>query len=180
MSKPKTRNKATRVAVDQKLIVGVQKHLAGAPLVLAGKTFTAAEAVQFLQERVDAASSVKTLTAAVTNAVAAEKAKVAETKKYVSALRQLVHAMFGTNAETLADFGIALHQQATPPTTEQMALRIARGKATRVARHTATPKQKAKIKGVVETPLTPIQPAATVPAAPAVTKPDAGNGAPHA
>jgi hypothetical protein len=171
MSKPKT-NKATRVAVDQKLIDGVQKHLASASLILAGKTYTAAEAVKFLQERIDAVASVKARTAEVTNAIAAEKAKVAETKHLVSALRQFVRAAFGTDAATLADFGIALPKQPAPPTTEAIAMRNARNKATRAARHTATPKQKAKIKGVVETPPVLIPPA--------VTKPDAGNGAPHA
>jgi hypothetical protein len=179
MSKPKT-PKATRVAVDRKLIDGVQKHYAGASLVLSGKTFTALEAVQFLQERIDVANTVSAVRAALTNAVAAERAKVAETKQYVAALRQLVHVTFGSNAAALADFGMQLRKQPTPPTTEEMSLRVARNRATREARHTASPKQKAKIKGVVPTPPQPIPPAVTVPAAPAVAKPDAANGAPHA
>ena len=173
MSSPKT-NKATRVAKDQKLIDGVQKHYAGQSLVLSGKSFTAPEAVQLLQERIDAAKTVETVHAALTNAVAAE------TSKYVAALRQLVLATFGTNAEALVDFGIVPRKQPTPLKTDEMGLRVARAKATRTARHTASPKQKAKIKGVVPTPPNPIQPAATTPAAPTVTKADAGNGAPHA
>jgi hypothetical protein len=42
------------------------------------------------------------------------------------------------------------------------------------------PKKKAKIKGVVQTPPSPIQPPSTAPAAATVTKADAGNGASHA
>jgi hypothetical protein len=176
MSKP---TKTTRVAKDRKRIAGVQKHLAGTSLILAGKTFTALEVVQFLQERIDVEGPVATALAAWKNAVAAEQAKITGTHPYVLALDQLLRAMFGTNVETLADFGLAPRKRATP-TTEATALQIARAKATRAARGTMGPKQKAKIKGVVPTPPNPIQPAATAPAAHAVTKPDAGNGAPHA
>jgi hypothetical protein len=151
MSKPKTNTKTTRVAKDQKLIDGVQKRFAGTSLVLAGKTFTAPEVVQFLQERIDVAGPVETAHATWKNAVAAEKAKVAETQKYVLALTQLVHAMFGTNADALTEFGLTPHTRASL-TTEATALRIDRMKATRKARGTAGPKQKAKIKGVVPTP----------------------------
>jgi hypothetical protein len=168
MSKPK--NKINRMVVDQKLIDGVQKHCAGAPLVLADKTFTTAEVVAFLQKRIDAAGPVETARAAWMNLADAEKATVAETQKYVAALRALVKAMFGTNVATLTDFGIALRKQAAPK-AETTALKVARSKATRAARHTASPKQKAKIKGVVKAPPAPIQPPATEPVAPTVTKP---------
>jgi hypothetical protein len=160
MSKPKT--KTTRVAKDQKLIAGVQKRFAGASLILAGKTFTALEAAQFLQERIDVAGPVETARATWTSAVAAEKAKIADTKQYVLALEQLVRAMFGSNVEALAEFGLSPRTRATP-TTEATALQIARAKATRAARGTVGPKQKAKIKGVVATPPSPIEPAATAP-----------------
>jgi hypothetical protein len=155
MSKPM--KKTTRVAKDQKLIAGVQKHFAGASLVLPSKTYTAAEAVKILQERIDVTGPADAVLATYRNAVAAEKAKIADTKEFVLELEQLVRAMFGKNAETLADFGLAPRKRATP-TTEAMALQIARAKATRAARGTAGPKQKAKIKGVVPTPPNPIPP----------------------
>jgi hypothetical protein len=168
------------VVEDQKLIVGVQKHLAGMSLVLAGKTFTAAEAVALLQARIDVAGPVQTARATWMSMIDNEKAKITETQKYVSALRQIVKGMFAADVATLADFGIVLQRTQATLTSEDAALKAARSKATRAARHTAGPKQKAKIKGVVPTPPSPIQPTATSPAAPAVTKPDAGNGAPHA
>jgi hypothetical protein len=111
--------------------------------------------------------------------VGAEKAKIADTKDYVSSLEQLVRSMFTKSVETLADFGLTPRKQVNPK-TDATALKIARAKATRVARGTVGPKQKAKIKGVVPAPPHPIPPAATAPTAPAVTKPDAGNGGQHA
>jgi hypothetical protein len=176
MKDPK--NKNDRMVVDQKLIAGVQKHFAGASLVLADKSFTTAEVVAFLQKRIDAAGPVETARAAWMSLADAEKATVAETQKFVKALRALVRAMFGTNVATLTDFGIALRKQATPK-AEATVLKAARSKATRAARHTASPKQKAKIKGVVPTPPNPIQPAAQAPAAPTVTKPDAATSIPQ-
>jgi hypothetical protein len=178
MKKPN--NKTTRVVEDRKLIAGMQKHLAGGSLVLAGKTFTAAEVVGFLQERIDVAGPVETAHAAWMSMIDVEKAKIAETQTYVAALRHVLKGMFATNVATLADFGIAPPRTRATLTPDEAALKAARNKATRAARHTASPKQKAKIKGVVPTPPSPIQPTATSPAAPAaVTKPDAGNGASH-
>jgi hypothetical protein len=168
MKQPK--NKNDRMVVDQRLIAGVQKHLGGASLVLADKSFTTAEVVAFLQKRIDAAGPVETARAAWMSLADAEKATVAETSKYVSALRALVKAMFGMNVATLTDFGIVLRTQAAP-TAEAKVLKVARSKATRAARHTASPKQKAKIKGVVETPPSPIQPPVTEPVAHTANKP---------
>jgi hypothetical protein len=109
-----------------------------------------------------------------------EKAKIAETQQYVAALRHIVRGMFAASVGTLADFGITLQRTQVTLTSDEAVLKAARNRATRAARHTASPKQKAKIKGVVPTPPSPIQPTASSPAAPAVTKPDAGNGASHA
>jgi hypothetical protein len=155
----KSINKTMRMVVDQKLIAGLRKHFAGASLVLADKTFTTAEVVAFLQKRIDAAGPVETARAAWMNLADAEQATVAETQKYVAALRALLKAMFGTNVATLTDFGIVLRKQAAPK-AEATALKVARNKATRAARHTASRKQKARIKGVVATPPAPIAPAA--------------------
>jgi hypothetical protein len=156
MSKPMT-SKTTRVAKDEKLIAGVQKRFAGVSIVLAGKTFTTTEVVTFLQERIDVAGPAQAAHAAWKNTVAAERAKIAETGKYVLALTQLVHAMFGTDAEALAEFGLLPRTRAKLDTAAETQ-RIARMHATRKARGTAGPKQKAKIKGVVPTPPAPIPP----------------------
>src|SRR5438309_8671102 len=102
MSTPK-RNKTTRVVGDQKLIAGVEKHLAGAPLFLSGKTYTAPEVVALLQERLDATEAADAAYAVWLSKVNAERAKVAETKKVFASLRQLVLAMFGSSIDTLAD-----------------------------------------------------------------------------
>jgi hypothetical protein len=55
--------------------------------------------------------------------------------------------MLGKKNVALANYGIAPDKEATPLTPEQVVARAAKAKATREARHTMGPKQKAKIKG---------------------------------
>jgi hypothetical protein len=180
MSKSKQRpNKTIRVVTDQKLIAGLQKHLGGASLVLGGKTYTALELVAFLQKRVDTKDAADAAHAVWLSRLEAERAAIAETKPIVSALRQYVLVTFGPNHDTLADFGIAPRKQAVTTPAEKVQ-QIALAQATRAARHTAGPKQKAKIKGsVVHTPPSPIAPPATSPVAPTVAKPDTSSGGQH-
>ena len=180
--------KAMSNMADQQLIDGVHKHLAGMSLVLRNQTFKAKDVEKFLQERIDTRTATNAARAVWHGLLDAEEAKMEETNVLVSALRQVVVAMFGSDVTKLADFGIAPRKQATLTPDKQVA-RIAQMRATREARHTMGPKKKAKIKGVVDetTPAIPTPaapPPAPSPAAPApvvvvngAAKPDAANGA---
>ncbi len=178
MSTPK-RNKTSRTVGDQKLIAGVEKHFTATSLFLEGKSYTAAEAVALLQERLDVTSTADAAYATWLSKVDAERAKVTETKKFVSALRKLVVAMFGSSVETLADFGIAPRKQPAALKTEDLSLKVARQRATRAARHTLGSKQRSKIVGEVPVTTPTAAAPATASSSTPVTGADASNGAPH-
>ncbi len=172
--------KAMSNMAEQQLIAGVHKHLAGMSLVLRNQTFKAKDVEMFLQERIDTRTAANAARAVWHGLLDAEEAKMQETNELVSALRQVVVAMFGSDASKLADFGIAPRKQAILKPEQQVA-RIKQMRATREARHTMGPKEKAKIKGVVDE-TTPALPAPAAPAPVVVVtngaaKPDAGNGA---
>ena len=71
---------------------------------------------------------------------------------------------FGTQADVLADFGLAPEKARTPLTVEQKAAAAAKREATRVARGTKGAKAKKGIKGavtgVVMTPVVAAEPVA--------------------
>src|SRR5690348_799814 len=106
-------NKNTRLAADQKLLAGVQKHFGSAPsLIVGGKTYTLEQIVELLQSRVDAASAVPPARAAWQNVLALERERLAETKAFVDALKQTILVTFGSAVDVLADFGVS---QRKPP-----------------------------------------------------------------
>ena len=141
-------NQQAQIARLQKLIAGIKKHLKGGSLVIAGKSYTADEAVALLQAKVDATLAVSPAKAAWTDVVQAADAQALQTKGFASRVRQSVKAMY-SQVEVLADFGIAPPKQRTVPTTEAKAQAAAKAKATRAARHTMGSVQKSKITGTV-------------------------------
>jgi hypothetical protein len=81
---------------------------------------------------------------------------------------------FAGSIDTLADFALKARKPRTPLTPEQKAAAVAKAEATRAARHTMGPKQKAAIKGTVPATAPATQPAAPAPApATPVTPPKA-------
>jgi hypothetical protein len=73
--------------------------------------------------------------------------------------------MFAGSIDTLADFGLKAPKVRVPLTPDEKAAAVAKGKATRAARHTMGAKQKKKVSGTVTTivaaPSSAASPAAT-------------------
>jgi hypothetical protein len=67
--------------------------------------------------------------------------------KLLAGARTLLKGMLGKQNPALTAFGIAPDKTPTPLTVEQEVAKVAKGKATRVARHTMGKKQKAKLHG---------------------------------
>ncbi|HEY8039235.1 MAG TPA: hypothetical protein VIF15_05545 [Polyangiaceae bacterium] len=131
------------------LIAGLEKHLANGQLTFAGGMFTTAQIVAELQELVDLRAAVNAARAATTTKVDAETAQAPALRAFMNALVQCVRVQFGTQADVLADFGIAPKKVATPLTVEQKAAAAAKRKATRAARGTKGPKARKGIHGAV-------------------------------
>jgi hypothetical protein len=165
MTMTTSKNRLVNTTADQSLVDGLTKHASALPpLLILGKTISVPDAVAVLQGRLTTAKTVVSNRATWENSVKADADERASTQAFVSALKQALQTAFATQVDTLADFGLKARKPRTPLTTEEMAVSIAKNKATRAARHTVGPAVKAKIKGVVPTATPAPSPAAPSPA----------------
>jgi hypothetical protein len=157
-------NRLDRTSADQKLIDGMGKHGAAITAIfIGGASQTPAQIVATLQARIDSANAVLTSRATWQSAVATDKAGYAESKPYVSGLKQALLVAFAGQVDVLADFGLTTRAVRVLTPEERMTA-AAKAKATRAARHTMGKKQKAAIKGTVTAAPAPAVPASPVPA----------------
>jgi hypothetical protein len=153
------------MASDQSLIDGLVKHAATlATLLVAGTVVKTSDLVLVLQARIAAIKLALSTKASFMAAVAAAHAEIANTAKLVSGARQALKIAFAGQVDTLADFGLKPPKPRTPLTAEQKAAAVSKGRATREARHTMGPKEKAKITGVTAAAAAATAAAATPPA----------------
>ena len=160
MTKPK-QDKPTRKDLDQKVMDGVDAHLANLPtLTINGEQFTPATLKAVFQSDIDAMAK----TDATRTQLKAEiqVAKAARTRAAVvrKALKAFLIGQFGADAvQLLEDFGFSVPKAPGPKTAKQKAAATAKGVATRARVRTAVKQAKA------ETPEPATAPAAT----PAIT-----------
>jgi hypothetical protein len=160
-------DRTTRQVADQKLIDGLNKHSSTfSSLVIGGQSYTTAAIIGLLQGRIATANAVTTTHATWEAAVLADQDERTKTKQFVSGLRQALKVAFAGSVEQLTDFGLKGPKAKPPRTPEQKAAAAAKAKATRAARHTMGPKQKAAIKGTVPATAPEAQPAAPAPTPP--------------
>jgi hypothetical protein len=147
-SKPRTSTRQQQAA-DQALIDGFQKQQATIPssLLIAGAPVPTTTIVSTLQGRMATRAAKGAAWAAYQAAVQACRDLIEGSQALVSSARQAVEVMFAGQIEELADFGLQPRRAPAPPTPQQMAVRVARARATRAARHTLGPVQKSKITG---------------------------------
>ena len=157
--------KVSRVARINQVVSGIQKDLTKSfPIVLGGTSYDQATLVALLQGTVAAiqkASDSKAAWQADVQVMRNEVAGIAAVLRYIKAF---VVTQFGDtqdSAQKLADFGYT-PRKVPVKTVAEKALAVEKGKATRVARGTKGPKQKAQIKGSVDDkPSTGGEPATT-------------------
>jgi hypothetical protein len=160
-------------------MAGIDKYLASeATIPLDGTATPPADVKKGLQNTINAADATEAARAVWLASSAAEQGLRDTTVSTLTSLRSFVMLKFGSNAiATLADFGFQPRKR-TAPTVETKAVAAEKSLATRTARHTLGPKQKAKIKGTVAvtapaTPPAAPEPTAASPAAPVVVAPAA-------
>jgi hypothetical protein len=153
-----TSNKTTTQAHDTVLIAGITKDLKTvSSMPLAGSTYTPVTLIALIQSRINSANAVETARANWLAAIAAYQGLNTQVHEVEIGLKSFVINLFGKTSPLLADFGWLPSKRATQ-TTADKAVAIAKRAATRKARGTMSPKQKAKITGTVEAPAA--QPAA--------------------
>jgi hypothetical protein len=143
----KNPSKNTVLALDTKAIEGVDKYFATATdLLVGGTTYTPASLKAVLQKEIDVLKAIDAARAAVKQQVAGAVAVRASARTARRALRQYIVGSYGAQAvQMLEDFGMSRRPKAK--TVEVKAQAIAKGQATREARHTMGSKQKSLIKG---------------------------------
>jgi hypothetical protein len=163
--------------------VGVDKHLAAEPAIPVGDGATkkAAELKAALQSTINAADATQVARSQWIDASAIEKSMRTSTLATLGALKAFVLLKFGSkDTATLADFGFSAPKQ-TQVTVDTKAAAVTKRAATRAARHTMGPLQKAKVTGATAATASPVTATAPSAQAPAVTGPAAGVAtAPHA
>ncbi len=143
------KSRVEKVSRYQALVNGLEKHFARmVPLVIGGKEWKKEELIGFLEKYEGAMTAAHAAEAEYLAAVDREKTIDIETEEIAKCLLGLVRAGFGHDVEALADFGTAPFKKAVK-SAEVKARAADRLRATRAARHTMGPKQKAKIKGGV-------------------------------
>jgi hypothetical protein len=144
----------------QKVMAGVQKHLAGKTLVLANTTITAEAFVAALAAKTVQLSGIENARQAwLAQSKAFDDAYADEMEPQLLALRQLVQSTFGMSGSELVDFGMK-PRPTRKRTAKQVVATADKAAATRTARHTVGPRQKAAIHGTVTAP-EPTPPAPT-------------------
>ena len=164
-------------AADDKLNAGLTKHEPTlAPFIIAGKTVRVADVVTTLQSRKNTATAAATAKAAWQAAVAADRNELAQSHALLSGVKQSLQVMFAGSTDALADFGLTPRKPHVVSPAVKVAA-AAKAKATRAARHTQGPKQKAAIKGPLEGATLVVSAEPPSPASPAnPTAPAAGSG----
>ncbi len=156
---------SSRVAADQKLIFGMQKHAASLPatIILAGKAYTQADCANILQARVTTTQLSEAAKAARKKAVQDDHDEQSATKSFVLDLKAWFILTYSNDPVILSDYGLAPKKKTGVMTAETKVTAADKARATRKARHTVGPKAKKAIKGTLAVPENlPPEPAAAV------------------
>ena len=158
------------------LVSGIPLYCPNAIFTVAGQTFTATQAVTFLETVLNAVAATTTTKGAWKDAMQAEAKLLAQDGATVKAIRDDIATMFSNALNTLNAFEIAPRKVPAPLTAAKRAAATAKARATRIARGTTSKKQKAavtgNVTGVTITPTT--APTASAPATSSAPAPVSG------
>jgi hypothetical protein len=139
----------TELSEIQALITGMPKYCASTSFVLAGQTYTSSALVQIATSLLAADSAKILAKAAYKAATAAEQKLFATDGLVIQELRQNIVLIFSNSPTTMADLQIAPRKTPKPLSSEALAAKAAKTRATREARGTTSKKDKAKLSGNV-------------------------------
>ncbi len=147
-------NKTTRLARLNQLIAGIQKYfMTLAAIQLGGKSYTPADLVTMLQGCIAAVQKASNSKAAYLADVQLERNANEQIAPVLRYLKAFVIAQFGDtqdSSQKLEDFGLT-PRKVRPKNVQVKAQAAEKLVATRKARGTKGPKQRAKIKGTPPT-----------------------------
>jgi hypothetical protein len=153
------KSKVTLASQILKMVDGLNKHYAGQTLPLGGKTVQVNDLIADLNKYAPQVATTDAAHTAWTQEVQALAAVELLVNASLVLLRAYLRSVLGVSNPELADFGIT----ARKPAAKSPAVLVAaaeKSRATRVARHTAGPREKETIHGAVPTPDAPKPPKA--------------------
>jgi hypothetical protein len=124
------------------LVTGIPVHCPNAVFMVAGQTFTAPQAVTFIQSVLNAVAATATAKGAWKDAIQAEAKIVAQDGAAVKQIRSNIAGMFSNQQNALSDFEITPKKVPAPLSAAKRAAATAKARATRIARGTTSKKQK--------------------------------------
>jgi hypothetical protein len=177
MTTNRIKSKASEMDRAEKLIAGLQKHLANVTsLKFASGDHTPVDIAKALQTLVDLHTAVDAAKSAWKAKLAAVKSQAPALRTFMRAFQSFVMTTFSESPDVLADFGLEPKKAPTPLTTEQQTVALAKREATRKARGTTGTKAKKAVTGdVVDVVTTPVKAVKQV-VTPSATPTTAGNG----
>jgi len=131
------------VAEYQALITGIPKYMPTATYMVASRTFTAAEAVTFLETLHNASAASISAKAMWKQLALADDAAEAQNGSIAREIRDTVALAFSNAPATLEAFMLTPRKKPTPLSAEARLAATAKAKATRIARGTKGSVQKA-------------------------------------
>lgn len=149
MAKTTTKDPGKRLKRYNDLIAGLNAAAPGgvSEIAVAGTSYTIAALVAKLTLHRDLFAAVVKAEAALTAAVQAREAEMPQAGTFLGDACRSVKAAMGRTNPDLSKYGLKQDKEPQPMTAEQLVERNAKSAATRKARGTLGPKQKAKITG---------------------------------
>ncbi len=161
-------NKATALALNQKISEGVDKYFAKVKsLTIGGATYTPKTLMAVLNAETEASKAVDSTRAQHQEEVATHRAAKASAIALRAELKTYILGTYGRKAvQMLGDFGMSVPKSTGKKTVAAKAQAVAQSRATREARHTMGKNQKKSIKGTVPSTATTAEtPSSSAPAA---------------
>jgi hypothetical protein len=149
------RKSSTLIALLQNLITGIQKNQPKGSFSIGGTKYTTPQVVSIMQSIMDALVATQAAHGTLNDAVMASEALVAKNGPFLRDLKQSLQIQAGDSASVLASYGLTPRRPHGTTSPEVQVAAADKARATRAARHTMGPKQKAKITGATASAASP-------------------------
>jgi hypothetical protein len=152
---PRTKQRMPRLAKVTKrsrafrIMAGLAKHfpVGAGPHRLGGVPYDPEQLAAVFQAQIDAVAAVDAARAALTDAVARERAAARRATELTRDLKMVVRSRFGFSAARWAEFGWELPKKPGPKTVKAKLQGADKARATRKARGTMGKRQRKKVRG---------------------------------
>ena len=132
MSNDKKNNKTERREADRLLAQGIQQKSLNLAIVVANTTYTGQQVVDMLTKRISLGDATDNAQGAWIGAAQAETGYVKQTQPVINAVKRQLRTQYGTDATTLAAYGLT-PQATTTPSTAVKAEAVKKRAATKAA-----------------------------------------------